>query len=265
MQIYFMREIKLIYKPDNDPMDVAVFISGSGTNLRALYEEQRRLEELGDKSYGKIRVVFTNVPNCMGVEIAKGFRIPVISLNSKSYFEILQKSTDDDEAREYYDSAAIALIEEICIPDLIVLAGYRRRLGSLFINRYKDRIINLYPGDTTKAYLVRGIDASVQAIRAGEKEIKCTVFLSRDGGRFGPSIIQSQPISLEGFSEENAKGMQEKIRKEGEWRIFPFAVHHLIAKGRVGIDSEDNIYIDGIKMPKEGYQFGQGSKLFEGH
>ncbi|MER3447053.1 MAG: hypothetical protein C4291_09510 [Candidatus Dadabacteria bacterium] len=253
-----MKEIKLIYKPDNNPMSVAVFVSGSGTNLRALYEEQKRLEESGNKSYGKIRLVFTNAPNCIGAEVAKGFRIPVISLSSKSYFEILQKGADDNEARDYYDSAAIALIEEICVPDLIVLAGYRRRLGGLFINRYRDRIINLYPGDTTKAYLVRGIDASVQAIRAGEKEIKCTVFLARDGERFGPAIIQSQPISLEGFNEENAKVMQEKIREKGEWQILPFAVHHLISKGLVGIDSEDNIYIDGIKMPKEGYQFSPG-------
>jgi len=244
-------------------MGVAVFVSGSGTNLRALYEEQKRLEESGDKNYGKISVVFTNAPNCKGAEIAKEFRIPLISLSSKSYFEILQKSADDDEARDYYDSASIALIEEICIPDLIVLAGYRRKLGSLFINRYKNRVINLYPGDTKKMYLVRGIDPSVQALRAGEKEIKCTVFLARDGERFGPAIIQSQPISLEGFNEKNIKEMQEKIREEGEWQIFPFTVHHLIAKGRVGIDGEDNIYIDGIKMPEEGYQFSQASKLVE--
>ena len=250
-----MKEVKLIYKPDNNPMSVAVFVSGSGTNLRALYEEQKRLEESGDKNYGKISLVFTNAPNCMGAEIAKESKIPVISLNSKSYFEILQKGADDNEARDYYDSASIALIEEICIPDLIVLAGYRRKLGSLFINRYKNRVINLFPGDTKKTYLVQGIDASVQALRAGEKEIKCTVFLARYGERFGPPIAQSQPISLEGFGEEDIKEMQEKIRKEGEWQIFPFTVHHLIAKGKVGVDSEDNIYVDGPKMPKEGCQF----------
>lgn len=250
-----MKEIKLIYKLDYSPMSVAVFVSGSGTNLRALYREQKRLEESGDKNYGKISVVFTNAPKCMGAEIAKEFRIPVTSLSSKSYFEILQKGADDNEARDYYDSAAISLIEEICIPDLIVLAGYRRKLGRQFINRYKNRVINLYPGDTKKMYLVRGIDPSVQALRAGEKETKCTVFLSRYRERFGPAIIQSQPISLEGFNEKDIEEMQEKIREEGEWRIFPFAVHHLIAKGKVGVDAEDNIYIDGIRMPKEGYQF----------
>jgi phosphoribosylglycinamide formyltransferase 1 len=250
-----MDEIKLLYKPEGNPMNVAVFVSGSGTNLIALYEEQKRLEKLGEKNYGKIEVVFTNVPDCRGADIAREFRIPVISLSSKSYFEILQKSPDDDGSRDYYDSATITLIEGICSPDLVVLAGYRRRLGGVFINRYKNRIVNLYPGDTTKTNLLRGVDAAIQALRVGEKEIKCTLFLSRDKERFGPAIIQSQSVSLDGFNEGDIKEIQEKIRKEGEWQIFPFAVHHLIAKGRVGVDSKDNIYIDGVRMPKEGYQF----------
>ena len=48
--------------------------------------------------------------------------------------------------------------------------------------------------------------------------------------------------------------MQEKIRKQGEWRIYPYVVHQLIAKGRLGIDQNDNIYLDGKRMPEEGYQ-----------
>ncbi len=250
-----MNKIKLLYKPDNNPMSIAVLVSGSGTNLTALYEEQKRLEKSGEKNYGRIDLVFTNLPNCKGAEIAREYKIPVVSLCSKSYFEIVEKNPDDNETRDYYDAAAITLIEEICRPDFVVLAGYRRRLGSLFIRRYKNRILNLYPGDTTKPKLLRGVDATIQALRAGEQEIKCTVFLSRDRARFGPAIIQSQPISLEGFKEEDIKEMQEKIRKEGEWKIFPYAVHYLTAKGKVGIDDEDNIYIDGARMLNEGYQF----------
>ncbi len=235
-------------------MSIAVLVSGSGTNLIELYEEQKRLQQSGERNYGRIDLVFTNVPSCKGAEIAREYKIPLVSLNSKSYFEIVEKNPDDNETRDYYDAAAITLIEEICSPDFLVLAGYRRRLGSLFISRYKNRILNLYPGDTTKANLVRGVDAAIQALKAGEKELKCTVFLPRDRARFGPAIIQSQPISLEGFKEKDIKEIQEKIRKEGEWRIFPYTVHYLIAKGKVGIDDEDNIYVDGARMPNEGYQ-----------
>jgi len=250
-----MNEIKLLYKPENKPMSVAALVSGTGTNLVALYEEQRRLEKSGEKNYGRIEVVFTNVPNCKGAERAKEFGIPVVSLSSKSFFDILQKNPDNNEAREFYDAGAITLIEEVCKPDLVVLAGYRRRLGSIFIGRYEHRILNIYPGDITKTYLVRGVEAPIQALRAGENAIKCTVFLAREEERFGPAIIQSNQISLEGLKEEDIKEIEEKIRKEGEWIIYPFVVHHIIAKGIVGIDLEDNIYIDGIRMPKEGYQF----------
>jgi folate-dependent phosphoribosylglycinamide formyltransferase PurN len=118
-----------------------------------------------------------------------------------------------------------------------------------------NRVLNIYPGDITKTYLIRGVEAPIQALRAGEESLKCTVFLARNKERFGPAIIQSDQVSLEGFKEHNLKEMEEKIRKEGEWIIYPFAVHHLIAKGRVGIDNGDNIYVDGARMPKEGYQF----------
>lgn len=250
-----MSDMELIYSPDDKPMEIAVLVSGSGTNLLAIYDEQLRLERTGEKNYGKIGVVFTNVQDCEGAKKARDLGIPVVSLSSKSFFRILNRNPDDDEIRDYYDAATISLIESTCKPDIILLAGYRRRIGSLFFSHYKNRILNLYPGDITKSYLIRGVDASIQALRAGENYIKCTVYLDRDGERFGRSIVQSKPISLEGYGEQDTPRMQEKIRTEGEWRIYPFAVHHLIAKGRIGIDKHDNICLDGKRMRGEGYQF----------
>jgi len=253
-----MSDIELIYNPNNDTMKVAALVSGTGTNLLAIYNEQLRLEKLGEKNYGRIEVVFTNVPNCKGEEIARDLGIPVVSLSSQSFFKILNKAPDNDEIRDYFDAATISLIEGICKPDIVVLAGYRRRTGGLFLNHYKNRVVNLYPGDITKRYLIRGVNASIQALRAGEDHIKCTVFLEKAGERFGPSIIQSQSISLAGYEERDLLSIQEKIRKEGEWVIYPFAVHQLIAKGRLGIDRYDNVYVDGKVVPKEGYQFKEG-------
>jgi phosphoribosylglycinamide formyltransferase 1 len=250
-----MSDIEFIYNPNDSAMKVAVLVSGSGTNFLAIHDEQLRLEKSGEKNYGKIEVVFTNVPNCKGAEKAKDLGIPVLSLSSKSFFEILNTNPDNNEARDFYDAATITLIEGICKPDIVALAGYRRRIGGLFLSHYKNRIVNLYPGDITKRYLIRGVDASIQALRAGEGYTKCTVFLEKASERFGPSIVQSQPISLEGYEERDAPKIQEKIRKEGEWRIYPFAIHQLTAKGRLGIDQNDNIYVDGKRMPERGYQF----------
>jgi len=249
-------QINLIHTPSDEPMSVAVFLSGSGTNFIAIHEEQKRLQKKGEKNYGSIDLVFTNVPNCRGAQLAHEYGIPVADFSSKKFFEIIEKHPDDEQARDYYDAAVIATIEEFCEPDIIVLAGYRRRLSSRFLNRYQNRIVNLYPGDITKDYLVRGVDAWVQALAAGESSIKCSVYMERDNERFGSAIVQSHPISLAGFTEENKALVSDKIREEGEWVVFPYAVHKLIAKGCLGVDSEGNLYLEGVKLDKSGLQLG---------
>lgn len=249
-------DIELIYNPGDEPMSVAVLLSGSGTNFLEIYEEQKQLQEKGEKNFGRIDVVFTNVPNCIGAQIAEEYGITVVELSSKKYFELVGKDPDDEQARAYYDAAVIQMIEQVCAPEIIVLAGYRRRLSQIFLDRYKNRVLNLYPGDITKDYLIKGVDASIQALRAGENTLKCTVYLQRSSQRFGPALLQSKPISLEGFSESDKGLMSEKIREEGEWIIFPYAVHNLLAKGCIGIDGEDNVYMGGVKLEQAGLQHG---------
>jgi phosphoribosylglycinamide formyltransferase-1 len=248
-------QIEPLYSPSGEPMKAVVFLSGSGTNFIAIYEEYKRRHAAGGKPYAEICAVFTNVPVCEGALKAAGLGIPVLSLSSKLFFSALGRDPDDEEARDYFDSASAALIENVCRPDLIILAGYRRRLGGMILRRYRNRVVNLYPGDTTKSYLVRGVDASVQAIRAGESSIKCTVYLEREDVRFGPALAQSEPISLAGYREEDAEAVNGLIRSRGEWLIYPYAVHNLIAGGRLGIDGDDNVYLDGRVLGKEGYQY----------
>lgn len=249
-------QINLIHTPSDGPMSMAIFLSGSGTNFIAIYEEQKRLQKKGEKNYGRVDLVFTNVPNCYGAQLALEYGIPVANLGSKKFFEIIEKHPDDEQMRDGYDAAVIATIEELCEPDLIVLAGYRRKLGGMFQKRYHNRIVNLYPGDITKDYLVRGEEAWVQALSAGEGSLKCSVYMERDNERFGSAIMQSRPISLSGFTKDDKALVNEKIREEGEWSIFPYVVHNLIAKGCLGVDVEDNLYLEGVKLDKSGLQFG---------
>ncbi len=246
-------DIKPLFEPRGEPMSVAVLLSGSGTNFVAIAEEERRLARSGERLYGRTDAVFTNAPGCEGAKKAAEYGVPVLSIGSKKYFEVLGKSPEDEEMRDYYDAAAISLIESVCTPDVIVLAGYRRRLGRAFIERYSDRTLNLYPGDITKDYLVRGVDACVQALQAGEDSLRCTVYLERLGERFGTALVQSPPVSLTGFTEADKDAMGAKIREEAEWKAFPFAVHELVAKGRVGIDGDGALYVDGKKLGPAGY------------
>ena len=243
-----------LFVPTDKPMSVAVFISGLGTNFEAIWKEQKLLEKSENNNYAKIDTVFTNVPNCTGAIKAKECEVSVLSLSSKSFFNLINKNPDDTETRKYYDASVVSLIEQVCSPDLIVLAGYRRKLSEVFFDKYENKIINLYPGDTTKDYLVTGVTASLQALRNNEKEIKCSVYIQKKDRRFGPVIAQSKPISLDGYNEKQVDQIDEKIRKDGEWKVFPFVVHELIGKGRVSIDSDNNIYIDGKMMSEKGYQ-----------
>ena len=140
-----MTNIKPIFDHTKRKPVVAALVSGSGTNLQAICKMQKELEGSGKKQYAEINLVFTNVPACGGTEIANTYNIPVVSLSSKRFSETLDANPDDEELRTYFDAAAIVLIESVCIPDIIVLAGYRRKLSDLFYERYNNKIINLYP------------------------------------------------------------------------------------------------------------------------
>jgi phosphoribosylglycinamide formyltransferase-1 len=49
------------------------------------------------------------------------------------------------------------------------------------------------------------------------------------------------------------KNLQEALKVAGDWKIYPFAVHDLIARGRVQIDGS-TVYVDDKEMPEYGYR-----------
>lgn len=245
-----------IFIPGGKPMMVAVFISGSGTNLKALCEEELKLRGSNWTNW-QISLVFTNVDGCEGIKIADAYDKYVTSLSSKNFFDMLGTNPDDEDSRKYFDAAVISLIEQFLKPDLIVLAGYRRRLSNLFYSRYHNRILNMYPGDITKPYLVRGLDASIQAIRNHEKTIKATVYFDQPGSRFGIPLLQSNPVSLENYTENNRDEINLKIREEAEWIIFPYAISNLIALGNVSVDKDNRLFYKNKQIPENGLQLNE--------
>ncbi len=247
-------QITPLYTDTARPMKILVLASGRGTNFEKIHSRQMELEQNGQINYGTIEHVFSNDPEAPVLAKAKALKIETSSISSEKFFADIGKPPSDEGGRILYDSAVISLIEEALEPDLVVLAGYRRRLSRLFVERFPNRIVNLYPGDTTKDYLVRGKSACVQALENGERTIRCTVYLENDPEtRFGTVVAQSVDISLEGFGIGDGAAMEEKIREQGEWRLFPFVVHDLIANGRVAIDGENNIYVDGRETGKSGF------------
>jgi len=61
---------------------------------------------------------------------------------------------------------------------------------------------------------------------------------------------------LSGIMGEICSNLQEALKVAGDWKIYPFAIHDLIAQGRVQIDDRI-MYIDGREMPEHGYRMGE--------
>lgn len=237
---------KPIYERSERPMSVAVFLSGTGTNFDAIYEEMLNHITKGEEIVS-IDLVFSNVPGCKGEIKAKERKLNTVSLSSSGFFKYLGRSPGDNELRIYYDAAVMSIMDEYCSPDIIVLAGYRRRLSNIFFKRFNNRIINMYPGDITRDYLITGVPAYKQALNSNESELRCSVYIQKEIDRFGPLITKSEPVSLEGFSNYDEEYANRIIRENAEWKILPYVIFELIAKGRVAVDDQDNVYIDGKK------------------
>ena len=109
-------------------MNVAVFISGGGTNLQAIIDAIKE-----NKINGKIKLVFSNRKNAYGLIRAQNESIDTFYLNRKKFF-----------SSEKYDERILEELERKNI-DLIVLAGYLNILSLKLVSKYSNRIINIHP------------------------------------------------------------------------------------------------------------------------
>ena len=245
-----MRKIPVFRKTNNKPMTIGIFLSGSGTNFDAI------VRYIKDKNIidANIEFVFSNVPNCPGIKNAKNQGFTTFSLSSRDFFAKLGKQPDDVESRKDYDMKVLNTLSDFIETDLIVLAGYRRKLSHTFYSTFNNRIINMYPGDITKDYLITGIPASLQALQNKDKEIKCTVYFDREDVRFGTAILQSKPIELDGYKESNISELDSDIREKAEWTALPFTMIEVIAKQRLSFDEGGQLYLDDLPLPENGFQ-----------
>lgn len=108
--------------------NIAVFISGGGTNLQAIINAVKE-----NKINGKIKLVFSNRKNAYGLIRAQNESIDTFYLNRKKFF-----------SSEEYDERILEELERKNI-DLIVLAGYLNILSSKLVSKYSNRIINIHP------------------------------------------------------------------------------------------------------------------------
>jgi len=152
---------------------VAVLISGRGSNLQAL------IDACKNPSFpAEIAVVVSNVPTARGLAIAADAGIPAMIVDH-TYFK------GDKPAFEN----ALASICEQHGADLVALAGFMRVLGPVFLNRFKDKVINIHPS-LLPAH--KGLNVHEAVLAAGDKMSGCSVHVVTAGVDEGQVIAQRE-------------------------------------------------------------------------
>ena len=199
-------------------LNIAVFVSGGGTNLQALIDAQDR----GEIKNGKITFVLASNENAYALERAKKAGIESTVVNRKAY-----------DTKADYDKAVLEALDGKNI-DLIVLAGFLSILGEDLVNEYKNRIINIHPsliplfcGD---GFYGKKVHTAV--LNSGVKVTGATAhFVNEitDGG----AIILQKAVPVEQGDNEDI--LQYRVMRHAEWEILPKAVS-LFCEGRIKIN-----------------------------
>jgi phosphoribosylglycinamide formyltransferase-1 len=193
-------------------MKVAVLISGRGSNLKAILESESK-NLLGN---AEVVIVISNNSKAKGLEIGKNFDKKTLSLESNNF-----------KSKEAYERELGNVIENHGI-DLIVLAGFMRILSPYFINRFKDKIINIHPSLLPS---FPGLNAQQQALNAGVKITGCTVHFVNEEVDAGPIILQKEVKVAEDDSEHS---LSRRILKE-EHKLLSLSIR-LISEDKVKIE-----------------------------
>lgn len=191
-------------------VDVAVLISGSGTNLQAL------IDACADDDFpARIALVISNNPGVKGLERAEKAGIPTKVINHRDF-----------ENREAFDEKLHEALKE-CDAKLICLAGFMRILDARFVNRWRNRMLNIHPSLLPS---FKGLHTQERALEAGVRFTGCTVHFVNPELDDGPIIAQAV-IAIN--SEDTADTLSAKVL-EKEHIIYPQALK-LVADGKVRV------------------------------
>jgi formyltetrahydrofolate-dependent phosphoribosylglycinamide formyltransferase len=204
---------------------LAVFISGSGTNLQAILDAtaERRLA-------AEVAVVVSNRKAAFGLVRAERAAVPTLYFPLKPYI-------DSGRGRAAYDADLAARVAAYR-PDLIVLAGWMHVLSPAFLNRFVGRVINLHPALPGQFAGTEAIQRGYEAYRRGEiAHSGCMVHYVVPEVDAGPVVVQAvvpiQPDdTLESFEARmhaaehriivEAAGIAlKKSGGETSWRSYP--------------------------------------------
>lgn len=182
--------------------NIAVLVSGGGTNLQALIDAEKN----GVIKDGEIKLVVSNKPDAYALTRAKNAGIKT-------------EVADKKKLGERFECELVRILDENNI-ELIILAGFMCILSKSFTDKYKDRIINVHPSLIPsfcgEGYY--GLRVHIAALDYGVKVTGATVHYVNeiaDGGK----IIMQKAVDVE--PDDTPEALQKRVMEQAEWIILP--------------------------------------------
>lgn len=191
--------------------NIAVLVSGGGTNLQALIDAQSS----GIIKSGKISLVVSNNPDAYALTRAKNADIKTFVCNKK-------------ELGAEFENTLISVLEENKT-DIIVLAGFMCILSEKFTSHFADRIINVHPS-LIPSFCGKGfygLHVHEAALEYGVKVTGATVHFVNEIPDGGKIIMQKAVEIKEGDTPEI---LQKRVMEEAEWKILPLSLEKVCSE-----------------------------------
>jgi phosphoribosylglycinamide formyltransferase-1 len=191
-------------------LKVGVLISGRGSNLQAL------LDACADPAFpAEIVAVLSNRPGAAGLERARAAGVAAGVVDHRAYPD-----------RAAFEEALDRTLRDAGV-GFVCLAGFMRLLTPWFVERWRDRMINIHPS-LLPAF--PGLDTHRRAIEAGVRFTGCTVHFVRAEMDDGPILVQAAVPVL---PRDDEHALAARVL-EAEHRCYPLALR-LVAEGRARV------------------------------
>jgi phosphoribosylglycinamide formyltransferase 1 len=204
--------------PAADPARLVVLVSGAGTNLQAL------IDACADPAYGaRVVAVGADRDDIEGLARAERAGIPTFV-----------RKVGQFTSREHWD---LTLTETVAAfePDVVVLAGFMKLVGTTFLRRFSDRVVNTHPA-LCPAF--PGTSGPADALAYGVKVTGATLFVVDEGVDTGPIVAQ---VVVPVEDADDVEALHERIK---------------VAERRMLVDSVGRMAREGITVSGRRVRFG---------
>ena len=190
---------------------IVVLISGSGSNLEAIVESCA-----AKKINGRVIHVISNNPDAYGLTRATKFNIPSIIIDHKKF-----------SSRIDFENSLEDCLDTLS-PDLIVLAGFMRILGTKITSKFSNKMINLHP---SLLPMYPGLHTHEKVLENKDTHHGISI-------HYVSSELDAGPLIAQGFidisKDETLENIIQRIHK----------IEHLLLPEIINEICNENIYLD---------------------